>query len=275
MSDVSSPAIRLEIREHVAHLTLTRADAANTMNLAIGREFLAAAFAIRKNSDVRAVLLRGEGKNFCFGGDLRGMMAAGGDASAYLTELTTDAARRFAASGARECPRRRRRPGHGGRSGSGARARGGSRDCRPEREIHAGLYGRRLTPDAGGTFLLPRAVGYKRAMELFITNRVLDARTGARVGTRSIRSSRMRSSPTPLPHWSARLAAGPAGAFGMRQAPLGGGRTRFGGAACARETVRSPRAPRRRRAERASQRSSRSARRNSPDRAVLLRPTRA
>ena len=32
-----------------------------------------------------------------------------------------------------------------------------------------------LTPDAGCTFILPRAVGYKRAMELFLTNRVLDA----------------------------------------------------------------------------------------------------
>jgi 2-(1,2-epoxy-1,2-dihydrophenyl)acetyl-CoA isomerase len=32
-----------------------------------------------------------------------------------------------------------------------------------------------LTPDAGCSFLLPRAVGYKRAMELFVTNRVLSA----------------------------------------------------------------------------------------------------
>ena len=90
MSDVSSPAVRLEIREHVAHLTMLRGDAANTMNLQFGREFVAAAFAIRKDSDVRAVLLQGEGKNFCFGGDLRGMMAAGGNVNAYLTELTTD-----------------------------------------------------------------------------------------------------------------------------------------------------------------------------------------
>ena len=57
MSDASSPALRLEIREHVAHLILSRADAANTMNLQFGREFAAAAYAIRKDADVRAVLL--------------------------------------------------------------------------------------------------------------------------------------------------------------------------------------------------------------------------
>ena len=88
MTDTST--VRLDVREHIAHLTLARADAANTMNLQLGREFLAAALAIRTDPRVRAVLLTGEGKNFCFGGDLRGMVASGGDIAAFLTELTTN-----------------------------------------------------------------------------------------------------------------------------------------------------------------------------------------
>src|ERR1700728_2034287 len=85
----AAPTIRVEIREHVAHMRLARADAANTINLQLGREFLAAALSLQADESVRAVVLSGEGKNFSFGGDLRGMVASGSDLGAYLSELTT------------------------------------------------------------------------------------------------------------------------------------------------------------------------------------------
>src|SRR5271156_1198314 len=84
-----TPTIRDDVRGAVAHFVLARADAANTMNLQFGREFLAAAQSLQADPSVRAVVLSGEGRNFCFGGDLRGMVASGGDLSAYLAELTT------------------------------------------------------------------------------------------------------------------------------------------------------------------------------------------
>src|SRR5450755_3790316 len=85
----SASTLQLEIRDSIAFLTLARPEAANTMNLQFGREFLAAAFAI-ETARVRAVVMTGQGKNFCFGGDLKGMVASGADVRAYLSELTTD-----------------------------------------------------------------------------------------------------------------------------------------------------------------------------------------
>lgn len=76
MSLTAQPTIRLDIRDHIAFLTLTRPEAANTMNLEFGREFLAAAFAVEAAPSVRAVVLTGQGKNFCFGGDLKGMVVS-------------------------------------------------------------------------------------------------------------------------------------------------------------------------------------------------------
>ena len=64
------PTLTLEIRDSLAFLTLARPEAANTMNLQFGREFLAAALAIEAARG-RAVVLTGQGKNFCFGGDQR------------------------------------------------------------------------------------------------------------------------------------------------------------------------------------------------------------
>jgi 2-(1,2-epoxy-1,2-dihydrophenyl)acetyl-CoA isomerase len=70
-----------------------------------------------------------------------------------------------------------------------------------------------LTPDAGCTFLLPRTVGYKRAMEMMLTNRVLDAETALSWGlvNEVVDDDKLLDAATA---WAARLAAGPMGAFG-------------------------------------------------------------
>jgi 2-(1,2-epoxy-1,2-dihydrophenyl)acetyl-CoA isomerase len=82
--------MRLEFRENVAFLTFARPDAANTIHKAFGREFLAAAFAIEARAEVRAVVMTGEGKHFCLGGDLRAIASAEKDMQSYLSELTTN-----------------------------------------------------------------------------------------------------------------------------------------------------------------------------------------
>jgi 2-(1,2-epoxy-1,2-dihydrophenyl)acetyl-CoA isomerase len=70
-----------------------------------------------------------------------------------------------------------------------------------------------LTPDAGTTFLLPRAVGHKRAMEMFVTNRVLDAQLALEWGlvNQIVEDAELADTAAAL---AARLAAGPAGAYG-------------------------------------------------------------
>ena len=213
MNDVSSPAIRLEIREHVAHLTLTRGDAANPLNLESGREFVAAAYAIRKNSDVRAVLLRGEGKNFCFGGDLRGMMAAGGNVNAYLTELTTDLHAGLLHLARANAPVVAAVQGTAAGAGLGLVLAADLAIAGKSAKFTAAYTAVGLTPDAGNTFLLPRAVGYKRAIELLLTNRVLDAQQALDWGlvNQVVDDERLAETAAAL---AERLAAGPVGAFG-------------------------------------------------------------
>jgi 2-(1,2-epoxy-1,2-dihydrophenyl)acetyl-CoA isomerase len=213
MSDASSPAVRLEIREHVAHLTLMRADAANTMNLQFGREFVAAAHAIRKDSNVRAVLLQGEGKNFCFGGDLRGMMAAGGDVNAYLNELTTELHAGLMHLARANAPIVAAVQGSAAGAGLGLVLAADLAIAGKSAKFTAAYTAVGLTPDAGSTFLLPRAVGYKRAVEMLITNRVLDAQTALEWGliNQIVDDAQLAGTAAAL---AARLAAGPAGAYG-------------------------------------------------------------
>jgi 2-(1,2-epoxy-1,2-dihydrophenyl)acetyl-CoA isomerase len=212
MNTTTAATVHLEIRESIAHLTLARPEAANTMNLQFGREFLAAAFAIEAAS-VRAVLLTGQGKNFCFGGDLRGMVASSSDVGAYLSELTTNLHAGMALLARLDAPVIAAVNGTAAGAGLGLVLAADLAIAARGAKFAPAYTGVGLTPDAGCTFLLPRAVGYKRAVELLLTNRVLDAQTALDWGlvNQVVEDDKLMETAAAL---AARLAAGPVGAFG-------------------------------------------------------------
>ena len=86
---MSTSTVEVETRGAVAVVTLNRPDNGNALNLQMAMDLLAAALTCARNPAVRAVVLTGAGKNFCFGGDLRAAMSKANGADAYLRELTT------------------------------------------------------------------------------------------------------------------------------------------------------------------------------------------
>ena len=67
--------VTLQREGAIGVLTLNRPDNANVLNLPMARELLGAVRELEADPSIRAVLLTGAGKHFCFGGDLRGMLA--------------------------------------------------------------------------------------------------------------------------------------------------------------------------------------------------------
>jgi 2-(1,2-epoxy-1,2-dihydrophenyl)acetyl-CoA isomerase len=65
-------AIRVEVADTVATVTLNRPDSLNSLNTAMRGELLAAFKAAGRDEAVRAVVITGEGRGFCSGADLRG-----------------------------------------------------------------------------------------------------------------------------------------------------------------------------------------------------------
>ncbi len=213
MCSNTAPTLQLKIRDSVAFLTFTRPDAANTMNLQFGREFLAAAFAIEAAPSVRAVVLTGAGKNFCFGGDLKGMVASGGDVRAFLSELTTNLHAGMALLARLDAPVIAAVNGTAAGAGLGLVLSADLAVAARSAKFVSAYTAVGLTPDAACTFLLPRAVGYKRAMELFLTNRVLDAQQALDWGivNQVVEDEELADTAAAL---AQRLAAGPKGAYG-------------------------------------------------------------
>jgi 2-(1,2-epoxy-1,2-dihydrophenyl)acetyl-CoA isomerase len=172
---MSTSTIDVETRGAVALVTINRPDSSNTLNLQVAMDLLAAAMTCGRSPSVRAVVLTGAGRNFCFGGDLRGMLAKGQSADAYLRELTTYLHEAISHFVRMDPPVIAAVNGTAAGAGVGLVAMADLAVCGASAKFNLAYTGVGLTPDAGTSFLLPRAIGVKRAMELMLLNRSLHA----------------------------------------------------------------------------------------------------
>ena len=218
---MSSKAVLLEVRDHVAYITLNRPQAGNALDLEMAKELAAAALECESNRDVRAVLLSGAGKSFCAGGDVK-VFAAQPHLSRYLREITSYlhlAVSRFARLNAPVIA-----AVHGSAAGGGfSLAISCDLVLAAESAKFLMAYSKiGMAPDGGSTYFLPRLVGLKRAVELALTNRVLSAAEACAWGivTEVIAPELLSARAEEL---AQSLAQGPTGAFGSAKRLLHGG----------------------------------------------------
>ncbi len=69
--------VTVEIDQHIAIVRLNRPDKHNGMDIPMIEALIATAKQLRKNRDIRAVILAGEGPSFCAGIDTKSMFAGG------------------------------------------------------------------------------------------------------------------------------------------------------------------------------------------------------
>jgi 2-(1,2-epoxy-1,2-dihydrophenyl)acetyl-CoA isomerase len=179
---VASPSVLVRVNEGLAQVTLNRPEAANTIDLTMARELMEASLALAANPHVRAVLLSGEGRVFCGGGDLKSFRSHEGPLDHHLMEVTTylhAALSRLSRLGA---------PVVAAVQGSAAGA-GVGLACSADIVISTesarfvmAYTNVGLSPDGSATWLLPRIVGLRRALELTLTNRVLSATEAMSMG---------------------------------------------------------------------------------------------
>lgn len=181
MSAPSFANLKLHVDGHVAELLLARPDARNAMTEAMGEEVVQAVDWLAE-SDVRAVLVRGEGKAFSAGGDLSFLEARTASSRAE-NEATM---RSF--YGLFLSIRKLRVPTiavlHGPAMGAGlcfalaCDLRLAAKSARMGLNfVKLGLH-----PGMGATYLLPRIAGPSVAADLLLTGRTIDALEAQRLG---------------------------------------------------------------------------------------------
>ncbi|MCX6667724.1 MAG: enoyl-CoA hydratase-related protein [Euryarchaeota archaeon] len=75
------------VKDNVAYITLNRPDRLNSFDLKLGEELYKVLHEVSKKNEIIAVVIRGTGKGFCGGGDVKEMYVAN-DKSKFLRELT-------------------------------------------------------------------------------------------------------------------------------------------------------------------------------------------
>lgn len=205
--------VAVGIRDRVATLTLNRPESNNALTLELARELLAAALRCEADAEVRAVVLTGAGKHFCFGGDLRAMRERGDGAPAYINELTTHLHAALSAFTRMRAPVIAAVNGTAAGAGVGLACTADLALCGRGSRFSLAYTGVGLSPDGSVSFLLPRIVGRRRAMELLLLNRVLNADEALAWGlvNQVVDDAELATQAQAL---AARLAAGPTESYG-------------------------------------------------------------
>src|SRR3990170_4852829 len=173
---MSFEALTLDRRDGIATITLNRPEAFNALNLTLGRELFHAVLDVDEDPAVRCVVVTGAGKAFCAGGDVKDFADNLPRIGVLVKELTTY----LHGAVSRLC--RSDKPVimavNGIAAGGGfSFALSGDLVLAGESARLAIAYARiAATPDGSSSYFLPRLIGLRPALELYMTNRVLSAR---------------------------------------------------------------------------------------------------
>jgi 2-(1,2-epoxy-1,2-dihydrophenyl)acetyl-CoA isomerase len=179
---MSDAPLLFERRGGLAVLTLNRPSVGNAIDVPLARALMEASILCDEDESIRCVMLTGAGKMFCAGGDVAGLTSAGDAIPSLLKELTAYlhmAIARFA-----RMPKPLLCVVNGAAAGAGfSLAILGDIVLAARSAKFSMAYGAiGLSPDGGATWLLPRLVGLRRAQELALTNKRIDATEAAYLG---------------------------------------------------------------------------------------------
>ncbi len=205
---MSDSPLLFERRGGVAILTMNRPSVGNAIDLPLARALMEASIVCDEDPSIRCVVLTGAGKLFCAGGDIAGFTNAGDKVPSLLKELTAYmhmAIARFA-----RMPKPLLCVVNGAAAGAGfSLAILGDIVLAARSAKFSMAYGAiGLSPDGGATWLLPRLVGLRRAQELALTNKRVDAEEAARIGlvTRAVDDAALEADATETANLLARSA---------------------------------------------------------------------
>lgn len=220
-TDIHPRSFLYEESGGVARITFNRPERLNSLTFEVYRELSETLLALRARASVRVVVITGQGRGFCSGGDVEEIIGElfKRDMSGLLdfTRMTCELIRNI---------RLLAKPVIAALNGTVAGAGAVialAADLRIAAEtakiaflfVKVGLAG----ADMGAAFLLPKVVGLSRATELLYTGDFLSAAEALAAGlyNRVVPAEALAAEALA---WAERLAAGPAFALGMTKAAL-------------------------------------------------------
>lgn len=176
--------IQFEVQAGVATLTWNRPDRSNAFDDEMTTETLEALKQIERDAAIRAIIVTGAGKNFCAGQDLAAFVERrqAADAGTVREHLLRGYNRIVTKIRTIEKPFIAAVNGAAAGAGLGVCCACDLRLVSENAKFRMAFIGIGLAPDSGTSFLLPRLIGYGRALEMAMTNELMDAQEALATG---------------------------------------------------------------------------------------------
>ncbi|CAM3607503.1 enoyl-CoA hydratase/isomerase family protein [Smaragdicoccus niigatensis] len=176
--------VRLAVDDDgIARLVLNSPHTSNGMDVPFLQALHTTILAIHSDPRIRAVVLSGEGKNFCAGGNVKVFASKGEQLPDYLREATAWLQISIAALTSLNVPVIA--AVHGFAAGGGGFGLVCASDfviAAESAKFMSGAVRVGMAPDAGVSVTLTQLVGFRKAMEILLTNQVLSAAEAHQIG---------------------------------------------------------------------------------------------
>ena len=177
---MSYETLQITRKNMVAYLILNRPERLNSFDMKLGHELYDALETVAKDIEIRVVVLRGTGKGFCGGGDVKEMHAAT-DKTKYLRDLTRAIHRCVIEIRTMEKPVVTAMNGAAFGAGLSLALACDMIIAVKEAKMSTAFIGIGLAPGCGTQFVT-RLIGYQRACEYILTSKTFSAEEGYRLG---------------------------------------------------------------------------------------------
>ena len=164
-----------EIKNGLAIMTLNRPDALNAINLPMARALQESLTRISTDDTVRALLVRGAGRHFCAGGDVKWFASLGEELSSGLDEILAILNPFLTQLLNLKVPVVTAVQGHTAGAGVGLALAGDIVLAGESFKLLSSYAAIGLSPDMGAAYALMRRVGPARAKKFFFCNAPLNA----------------------------------------------------------------------------------------------------
>ena len=181
MTDADAPEVLYDVADHIATITFNRPERQNTISGPMLDAFTQRLIEANEDDEVRAVVITGTGRFFCAGLDLRGGGIASGLSEQGESEPRPPATNLDLRNTPPTVLHGVDKPTicalNGSAAGYGMDMALGCdiRIMSDAAKLSAAFTARGVLPESGGTWILPRLLGWSKAAELVFSGRTLSA----------------------------------------------------------------------------------------------------
>jgi enoyl-CoA hydratase/carnithine racemase len=188
LDESASSEVLYEVEEHIATITLNAPERMNTISGPMLGALSARLLQADRDREVRCIIVTGQGRAFCAGLDLAAQMAGPVGGLGNLGDPNTTPGEFELRDAPPIVLHQLDTPTvcalNGGAAGYGLDLALGCdiRVAAESAKLNSGFAKRGILPESGGTWLLPRMIGYAKAAELAFTGRTLRAPEALELG---------------------------------------------------------------------------------------------